>query len=285
MDHAETREQLELAALEPAGLDRLTAGDTPVAAAVAGHLVGCAECADELVRLRRSARVVRDAIHTTPPADLRARTLDYVRAVGRDRSGGRDQALPAPGAGTPIPEAGPPAATVAARRRAALPLGLAAAVLVSLALGGAAVGLVAQRALGERDQQIARQAGVVDALATVTAWSLRVSGEADARSVRLASTTGDAASGTILFSPSTGELVVVADDLAEPPAGTEFRCWVEVDGTRRPVGRMFFGGGLSYWVGDVEAVGGLTGGATFGISLADDSGSGTDAEPVLVGDL
>jgi len=47
---------------------------------------------------------------------------------------------------------------------------------------------------------------------------------------------------------------------------------------------MFFGGGLSYWVGDVEAVGGLTGEATFGISLSDGSGS-TGADPVLVGDL
>jgi hypothetical protein len=282
MDHAETLEQLELAALEPGGLDRLTAGDTPAAAAVAGHLVGCPECADELVRLRRSAAVVRDVIRTTPPADLRVRTLDYVRAVGRER-GAAATLRPAPAVGAAAPPAGRPAAA-AAFRRGAFPLGIAAAVLVSVVAGGLVVGLVAQRALGEREEQIARQADVVDALASVTAWSLRVSGESDARSVRLASTTGDAASGTILFSPSTGELVVVADDLAEPPEGSEFRCWVEVDGTRRPVGRMFFGGGLSYWVGDVEAVGGLTGGATFGISLSDGSGS-TGAEPVLVGGL
>jgi Anti-sigma-K factor rskA len=282
MDHAETLEQLELAALEPGGLDRLTAGDTPAAAAVAGHLVGCASCADELVLLRRSAAVVRDVIRTTPPADLRGRTLDYVRAVGRER-GAAAALRPAPAVGAASPHAGRPAAAVAPRT-AAFPLGIAAAVLVSVAVGGLVVGLVAQRALGERDAQIARQADVVDALASVTAYSLRVSGESDARSVRLASTTGGAASGTILFSPSTGELVVVADDLVEPPEGSEFRCWVEVDGARRPVGRMFFGGGLSYWVGDVEAVGGLTGGATFGISLSDGSGS-TGAEPVLVGGL
>ncbi len=40
MDHEETREQLELAALEPGGLERLMAGDTPLAQAVAGHLAG-----------------------------------------------------------------------------------------------------------------------------------------------------------------------------------------------------------------------------------------------------
>ena len=45
MDHDATREQLELAALEPDGLDRLMAGDTATAQAVAGHLAGCPSCA------------------------------------------------------------------------------------------------------------------------------------------------------------------------------------------------------------------------------------------------
>jgi hypothetical protein len=285
MDHTEAREQLELAALEPGGLDRLTAGDTPAAAAAAGHLAGCPDCADELVRLRRSAAVVRDVIRTTPPADLRERTLDYVRTVGRERPVGAASRQPERGAGLAVVEADRARPAAIARRWPSLPLGIAAAALVSVVAGGLVVGTVAQGALAERDAAIAEQADVVDALATVTAWSLRVSGEADARSVRLTSTTGEAASGTILFSPSTGELVVVADDLAEPPAGSEFRCWVEVEGTRRPVGRMFFGGGLSYWVGDVEAVAGLSGGARFGISLAEVAGSGAAADPVLIGGL
>ena len=45
MDHNEVRELLEDAAVEPGGLERLMAGDTPNAALVAGHLAGCAECA------------------------------------------------------------------------------------------------------------------------------------------------------------------------------------------------------------------------------------------------
>lgn len=288
MDHAETREQLELAALEPGGLDRLTAGDTPAAAAVAGHLAGCPACADELVRLRRAAAVVRDVIRTTPPPDLRSRTLAYVRSVGVDRTGAAPgpvpRVLPIPSVGRADPGSGiRPARTVRARSLSVL--GLAAAVLISVAATSVVVGVVAQQALGERDAAITRQADVVDALARVTAWSLRVGSESDARTVRLASTSGSAARGTILFSPSTGELVVVADDLEEPASGSEFRCWVEIDGARRPVGKMFFGGGLSYWVGDVEAVAGLTGDATFGISLADTSGSGSAAEPVMVGRL
>jgi len=299
MDHAEIREQLELAALEPGGLDRLAAGDTAAAAAVAAHLAGCAECADELDRLRRGAVLVRDVIRTTPPADLRERTLGYVRAVGRDRTGGASGPVSIV---NPVPSSGGADRERPTRGRRGRPsslVGLAAAVLVAVVGTGTIAGLVAQRALDERNAEIARQDDVVEALAaeiarqddvvealaTVTAWSLRVSGEEDSRTVRLASTSGAPASGTILFSPSTRELVVVADDLAEPPAGSEFRCWVEVDGSRRPVGRMFFGGGLSYWVGDVEAIAGLTGGATFGISLADTTGSGTGAEPVLLGGL
>ena len=40
MDHDATREQLELAAVEPGGLERLMAGDTVAAQAVAAHVAG-----------------------------------------------------------------------------------------------------------------------------------------------------------------------------------------------------------------------------------------------------
>src|SRR6187402_2384482 len=82
MDHEDVLEQLELAAVEPDGLDRLMAGDTPTAAAVAGHLAGCPACAGELERLRRAVPLLRDVVRTTPPADLREHTLAFVRAEG-----------------------------------------------------------------------------------------------------------------------------------------------------------------------------------------------------------
>ena len=66
MDHEEVRELLEVAAVEPGGLDRLMAGDTPDAALVAGHLAGCAACAAELERLRRSVSAsIRPAVRAT----------------------------------------------------------------------------------------------------------------------------------------------------------------------------------------------------------------------------
>ncbi|HEU0236612.1 MAG TPA: hypothetical protein VFR14_09250 [Candidatus Limnocylindrales bacterium] len=291
MDHAEALERIELAAAEPGGLDRLAAGDTADAAAVAAHVAGCPDCAAELERNRRTAAVVRDVIRTTPPDDLRARTLGYVRAVGRER-GPATASGEAPTIATAVqPPVGVTPALVdrmperSRRSTRWIAAALAATVVVSVVASSAVVGLVASRALDDRDAAIAGRDEVVEALATVTAWSLRVSGEADARSVRLTSPGGGDASATILYSPSTRELVVVAEDLVEPPAGTELRCWVEVDGSRKPVGRMFFGGGLSYWVGDVEAVEGLTDDAVFGISLTDPAGGGSGGEPVLRGEL
>src|SRR5688500_4042145 len=85
MEHAEARELLEVAAVEPDGFERLAAGDTPEAAALAGHLAGCAECASEMERLRRASAVIRDSVRTMAPPDLRERTLAYVEALGRPR--------------------------------------------------------------------------------------------------------------------------------------------------------------------------------------------------------
>jgi hypothetical protein len=93
MDHDDVLEQIELAAVEPGGLERLMAGDTPAAAAVVGHLAGCERCAEELRRMSRAAPLLRDVVRTTPPADLRGRTLAYVREYGRPR--GEEAAAPA----------------------------------------------------------------------------------------------------------------------------------------------------------------------------------------------
>ena len=86
MDHDEALEALQLAAVEPGGLDRLMAGDTPQAAAIAGHLAGCEACTTELERLRRAVPLLRDVVRTTPPADLRERTLALVRERGLPRA-------------------------------------------------------------------------------------------------------------------------------------------------------------------------------------------------------
>src|SRR4029077_1481084 len=96
-------ERIEIAAAEPEGLDRLMAGDTPDAAAVAGPLAGCPSCASELVRIRRTAAIARDVISAEPDPALRERTLAFVRAVGRDRSALGDEATSEPAAPITVP--------------------------------------------------------------------------------------------------------------------------------------------------------------------------------------
>ena len=48
---------------------------------------------------------------------------------------------------------------------------------------------------------------------------------------------------------------------------------------------MFFSDELAYWTGGVTALSGLTGAATFGVSLVDASTNGVATDPVMLGEL
>ena len=305
IQHAEVRERLELAALEPGGLDRLTAGDAADAALLAGHLAGCPSCLRELDRLRRSTVILRDVIAAEPPAELRERTLAMVRELGVPRgsatagglapAGGIDgAAIPSailPGATQPTveedPRAGhsddlaasrPDARRRELRRRVAWVASIAAAVVLSVVATTALVGASANEETA--------------ALAKVASWNVGIASAADGRHVPLQAAAGSPAGsprGELTFARSTGALVVVVKDLAAPTDGREYRCWLQApDGTRTRVGRMDFAGGISYWVGNVSALAAATPGTTFGISLVDRSGDpvgGSSGAAVLVGEL
>jgi hypothetical protein len=267
MDHEEVREQLELAAAEPNGIDRLMAGDTPLAGSIAAHLAGCASCTEELDRLRRASILIGDAVRTTPPPELRERTLALVREVGRDRT-----SAVAP---EPVPVVAPVAvaASGGAPRRIAWILASAAAVLIAVAATAFVVG-------GQTDTRVAGYEDQLAGLSHVTAATVAISGQPDAQRVSLAGS--DDRWGSVLYSPSTGELAVVASGLTEPINGREYRCWVVVNGERQPVGKMFFGGDLAFWAGPVETLTDLPADATFGVSLVDTaSGSDVGEPPVL----
>lgn len=289
MDHQDALEQLELAAVEPGGLDRLMAGDTPTAAAVAGHLAGCEACAGEAERLRRAVPLVRDVVRTTPPADLRERTLAFVRAAGTPR-GVEAAVAPAAVGDRPAPAevASAPQAAAAAppsfggRRRAVgiLPwvASIAAAVVISVAASSFVIG-------NRVDQQLAEQDRAIAGLEAVTAATLEITADPAAERVALAPTEGSDASGSLLFSPTSTELVVVADGLSAPPEGQEYRCWLLVDGVREDVGRMYFADELAFWVGVTPGVAAAEPGTTFGVSLTATDGSGAQTDPVIAGEL
>jgi len=285
MDHDEVREHLELAALEPDGLERLAAGDTEGARAVAAHLAGCPSCAAELQRLERSAPLLRDVVRTTPPADLRERTLAFVAARGIDRSGaatavsgGPVRAAAAPSA-APVPIAAGSGARVSDLRRVLPWVGaIAAAVLLSVLASTAVVS-------NRYDEKLAALDHQVEGLETVTLATIDITSNEDSQRVDLASTQGTMAAGNLLFSPSTTQLVVVATGLAEPPAGQEYRCWIEAGGSRTSIGKMFFADDLAYWVGPAPSVSTAEAGTSFGVSLTDVETPVPSADPVIAGQL
>ena len=276
MDHNEVRELLEDAAVEPGGLERLMAGDTPDAALVAGHLAGCAECAAEMERLRRSVGMIRPAVQAVPPPELRERTLAYVAALGRPR--GADAGVLAGATAAPA-SIDPAPVPIAPRRRPRFAPLLAMAAVLVLAVVGTGLAVNASR-----DTVAKGQAAEIEALGDVARWTLDVDAQPDAKRIELASATGDGTNATLLYSPKTSGLVVVAEKLVPPPNGKEYRCWVEIGGQRQPIGRMFFGGDLAYWVGDVPEVAGLDQSARFGVSLIDLASPQTPGQPVLVGE-
>lgn len=285
MDHQETRDQLELAALEPGGLDRLMAGDTPVAQAVAGHLAGCESCTMELGRLRRSSAIIRADLREMPPPDLKARTLAAIRAEGVQRplvvaSPGVAVMPLADGAGHGARTTTTVAGTSRRRTRAWSTLAMVGTVAAAVVLSVVTTSLIVG---GRVDDQLAQQALTIDALEHVTTSTFDVSAQPDAEHVQLAGVSDPTLDGSIVYSPGTSELVVVATGLTEPAPGYEYRCWVEVGGQRERVGRMFFGDQLAYWAGTASAISGASSPKTFGVSLVGVSATTLDAQPVLVG--
>jgi hypothetical protein len=294
MDHGEVRDILEDAAIEPGGLERLMAGDTSNAALVASHVAACPVCADELERLHRSVALIGPTVRDLPPPELRDRTLAFVAAVGRPRAtavAGEPAAASSP---EPIPfpasPLGPPTRPAPAVAAAAVPVGLGRVNRLAPLLGIAAALVVAITgtaivASGSHDNELKLQAAEIEALGDVARATLHLDQQADVRRIALVasgSAGGTAPTGQLVFSPGTTELVVVADGLTPAAAGQEYRCWVETNGKRQAIGKMFFGGNVAYWVGPVPAVSGL-GDATFGVSLVDLANPGATGQPVLTG--
>ena len=285
MDHADVVELIELAAVEPGGLARLAAGDTPEAAAVAGHLAGCDACTSELARTARASAVIGQAIRELPDPALRGRTLSYVREVGRDRSTAPATAA-GPIAATATPaEGGSPATAAAGARSMAAPAVLRvphlprrgwwaasiAAVLVAAVAGFAVGGAIRPPTAGDDGGS---------SLAVVQT-TMRIAQQPDAVHVALASAGGGQGSGELVYSAASGELAMAVTGLAPIPAGASYACWVEQGGQRRRIGVLYMEGADGTWAGRVVGLSGLSPGTSFGVSMV--PAGDTTGTPVLVG--
>jgi hypothetical protein len=266
MDHAELREALELAAVEPGGLDAFLHGDSPEAAGANRHLAECASCRAQLSELRESAETIRQVIRTTPSPDLRGRTLDLVAAADRARAA----------------RSGAEARQRRFSLRSLIPaaaLGAAAAAMI----GGVVVWRAMDARITAEDGQVAQQRNAIAGLTAVADWTLRVGAAPDAALIRL-EPAADAAngSGTVILSADRGELVMVARGLPAPPPGFEYRCWVDQGSGPERIGKMYRVGQIDYWGGAVERIRGIQGPFTLGVSLASEAG-GTGGDVVLRG--
>lgn len=264
MEHAEAHELLADLALEPSRLAGLADDASVEAEPLRAHVAGCAACAAEIDAWRRTweafgaARGVRDLASAEllrTSATLRAATMAAIAA-------------PAVVAG---------AAPVVATRRWSAPRGLpwlavAAALVVAIGTGGLA---------WVRTSELDRSRAEVAELAAVAATMDRILADPVHWITPLATVDG-APGGTLAWSNT--EIVVISGVLPAPEPGQTYRCWVERDGQRTPIGSMEFTRGTGYWVGSMTGWDGLlTRGARFGISLV--PASGGEGAPVLIGSI
>lgn len=265
MDHAEAHERLGDLALEPARLASLDHDRSPEDEALRSHLSDCETCRAELASLRRTDAALRDAIAAAadagPPPILRAPTGLRARVL----AAAQPDAMP--GGSPEIATRAAAGARQGARRW--LTLALAAALVVAVGLGGV---------LAQRVTDLERANAELADLSVVVATLDRIL--ANEKHVVVALSTADGTpGGAIAWDRS--EVVVVSTFLQRPPEGREYRCWMEEDGKRWPVGTMSFSGSTAYWAGTLESWhASFASGSRFGVSLIPPAGG--DPLPVLV---
>jgi hypothetical protein len=302
MQHAEAVERLADLALEPGRLARLEDDPSPEARALRTHLAGCERCAADLGIWRRTwalagvvlaeagsaAAAAAGTFRSVPeelraPASLRSRTLSLIAAEGRPRI---DLPRPSPTTSGSVATAArparesPPAADLAvpgAGRGAPGPRWtrwVAMAAALAIALGAGSLAWTRTRDL---DRAQTENAGLTTTMATLD----RVLATPVHWVVTLRTPDG-VAGGTVAWSGA--EIAVITTAVPSPSGADSYRCWVERDGVRTPIGPMWFSGSTGYWAGPIDGWAALLApGARIGVSLVPTGGG--PATPVLVGTL
>ena len=276
-EHEEVRELLELAAVEPGGLDRLEAGDTPAATLVVGppRRVPGLPRGDGAAAPRRDAPAPDPGLASPIPPCASERSPSCGRSgVARGAGGAADAPVPA---APPVRRADPRSrqATSSRRRSVGIPAwaGTLAAALVIGLVGGRAARR--ERPSGRRrrarrrpSQAVAGETAALMAADDVARWCC---------STRPVSRTGRSS-----LSPSVGRILVTATGLDEPAAGTEYRCWVD-GGRCADVDRDdALDVRVAWWTGDVTVPADFPPGVVYGVSLAE-VGSSDPGTVVLTG--
>ena len=292
MDHAEAHELIADIALEPARLEALATASDQVSIAIRGHLETCEACRDELAALVASNRKVRLATGLDAD-DQRGRVADLAAESGPiavpsglkasilSRIGDEPSATLAEVArdhGRPAPptDSRPPATT--GRRPFGLARFVVAAAVVVVVAVGVAFGVGARGMASALDTARAGSAH----LEAVAAALDRILSTPDHHSVVLFAADGTPG-GTVSWSEA--DVVVLASSLPPPGPDRLYRCWIEQEGVRTPIGTMSVVDGTASWAAPLSRYGGaLRSGNRLGVSLVSTDGKG-DPQPVLVADL
>lgn len=289
MDHAEAHERIADLALEPRRVIDLETDPTQEAQALLAHVRTCSDCRADLDAWRMTHEAVLATASLAEPATV----------AGSEPAGRPDVPMPdgasqppaslrravaaIPGHSLrPLEDEGrrPPAWTApqapSARHRPGWRLPAVAAVLVlGLVIG---LGALAADQVGRAD--IARHQ--VDQLVGLSKSVDRVLQDADHTAISLVGLDGQPA-GTAAW--SSAEIVVMSTALTPPGVGAEYRCWIEHDGQRTPIGAMRFADGVAYWWGPLDRYDDLPfEGGRLGVSLEVTGQPGAGA-PVLLGEL
>ncbi|CAN5488984.1 hypothetical protein BH20CHL6_BH20CHL6_02480 [soil metagenome] len=234
MDHADARQRLAEAFIEPSRLFSLTMGTGTADAELRDHLAGCESCGVEYDALEGTRRLLIAAApdDMTAPAPARARVLATVSATGTIRRAEAQHAIRRV-------EAAP-----RGRLRSFAPALLAAATAIALVVTSA----VSLRLVEQRD----RDAQELRSLSAVAAATDRLLRQPD-HQLAVLRLDGKPA-GSVLADPVSGEIMVVSDALDPGSEAPVYRCFMERDGVQEPVGEMHFAGSLAFWVGPVPSI-------------------------------
>lgn len=194
-------------------LDALEPGER---AAFERHLEACEQCRDEVRSFGDALSVVVDESAQEPPERLRDSVLAGITAV-----------RPLPPATHDSPDDVVVALRPGRRRAVTAVLAVAAAVL------GVALAGTAWRTVTLQDEVSRLSAAAADVTTVLTA--------PDARIATATATTGGR--GTMVMSPSSGQVALVTDGLAPVPAGKTYQVWFVGRGSVVPAG--FVDGGTA----------------------------------------
>lgn len=215
MDHASARDWIDDSFLAPGIRD----DNDSAARAARAHIATCTECAAYDEATRRAA--LKLDIARGPSPEVRTRTLAAAHRLTRARAG---DAL---------------AAAAPHRTGGGLTWRLAAALVLIVAVLGAGAGAWWANAARQDSDHLANAVAMVSTLAN--------SPGAHEVVLRDAAGTG---MGIAVMSEATHELAVLATHLA---ADTEYKCYLERDGQRTRIGRMYVDRGIQYWAGAMDS--------------------------------